>query len=583
MTSRTKNLQLAIVFTLACVACAPDATMAPPDVRDGSMSRDADSDAPEDAAAPSLDDGGGVLGDAAWTDAASLDAGTSTTDAGAPDPASWERTSVYLLMVDRFANGAPDPDPASDPCFDPSHPRRFHGGDLVGLRERLHYLEELGIETVWVTPLAQQIGIVRDAAGDECGFHGYWAALETPDDGAIEPRLGNERDLHDLLAAMHGREMRLMLDVVVNHAGFGAPITHQRPGWFQPGEGCAGRGNPDETCPLAGLPDFDQSQPEVASYLAEHTAGWLRRFDIDAIRMDTVKHVPLSFFAEQWIPAVRRERPNAYLLGELWNERPYATQHAYLDAGFDGLFDFRLHSALTRDLGQSGSLDAVAARVREAWDELGPERARLRGLFVENHDLPRFASEIRAPNEATAIERMHLGLAVIATTPGVPQLYAGTELGMAGRWPDNRRDMPPWAFDAGTRAGRRDGYLGDPGENFALTRALLTSRSAHPALHVGDYVELWRPGGSGVPLYAFARGAEESRVIVTLSTGAVSARVPLRDNPNLDAASRTAYVDGVELVDVLGRSRGARASVRDGMLELTLPPGGIAIWTLPDR
>ena len=577
MTSRKRNLQF--VFALACWAwgaCAAGSP-APPT---GAPDADAGPRPFEDAASRGDLDAGGL--DSAPLDGADApDASLADADASEPESARWEGTSVYLLMVDRFANGGPDPERAKDPCFDPSHPRRFHGGDLIGLREHLDYLDELGVETVWVTPLARQIGIVRDSAGDECGFHGYWAALEAPDDGAIEPRLGGDEELRALLRSMHGRGMRLMLDVVVNHAGFGAPITRQRPGWFQPSDGCMERGNPDETCPLAGLPDFDQSRPEVASYLSEQTAGWLRRFEIDAIRIDTVKHVPLSFFAEWWVPAVRRARPNAYLLGELWNERPYATQHAYLDAGFDGLFDFRLHAALTRELGQNGNLDAVAARVREAWDELGPERARLRGAFLENHDLPRFASEIRAPDEATAIARMHLGLAVITTTPGVPQLFAGTELGMAGRWPDNRRDMPSWAFDARARPGRRDGYLGDPADNFGLTRALLAARRAHPALRVGDYVELWRPGGSGVPLFAFARGAGESRVIVTLSTGAVSARIPLRGNPHLDAASRATYGDGVELVDRLGRTRGAQAVVRDGMLELTLPAGAIAIWAPP--
>lgn len=558
-----------VVLQGACGEGVP--VSAPPDAgRDGGVAaRDAgglDAGAPmrADAGAPVLDD-----------------AGAPGVDAGAPPSPetfaeSWQRASIYLLMVDRFANGNPDSFPG-DECYNPSHPRRYHGGDFDGLRGRLDYLQELGIDTIWVTPLTRQIGRYFD----ECGFHGYWTDMQVPDDGAVEPRLGTEEDLHELIDEMHARDMRLILDMVVNHPGYMAPITRSHPEWFHPREGCERVGDPVETCQLARLPDFNQNVPEAAEFITAHSLSWLRRFDVDGIRMDTVKHVPLAYFRDRWIPAVRDLGRDHYLLGEVFDESPIESQQRYLDAGFDGLFDFRLRRALVDGLGKDGSLDDAAQRVAEAYRTLGPERARLRSTFMENHDVPRYPSEVRAPNESIAIARMHLSLAVLMTTPGIPQLYQGTELGMVGAWPENRRDMPAWAWDASTRT-PHEGYLGDPGQTFAVTRDLLALRRDIDALHAGDYVELWRPGGSGVPLYAFSRVDGDSRVLVTLSTGPVRQRVPLQGNPNLDDATKAAYVDGVELVDRLGATPGARATVVDGTLELELAPYTMAVWTVSE-
>lgn len=535
---------------------------------DGGIADPARADAAPSPDAAGADDAGPAALDAGRVDGGT-DGGEEPDDAGAPAPAPgpWEAASIYLMMVDRFANGAPDPDPLLDECFDPAHPRRYHGGDLVGLRQRLDYLEELGVDTVWVTPLTRQIGRHHE----ECGFHGYWTDMSVPDDGAIEPRLGSEDDLRALIDAMHARGMRLVLDMVVNHPGYDAPVTRSHPEWFHPVEGCHELGDPEETCGLANLPDFDQSVPAAAAYITEHSLSWVRRFDFDGIRMDTVKHVPLWFFRDIWIPAIRRERPELFLVGELFDERPYTDQHPYVDAGFDGLFDFRLRSALVHGLGRGGSLEHVAQEVADAWQRLGPERARRRATFIENHDVPRFASEIEQPPEIAA-ERMALALGVILTTPGIPQLYAGTELGMAGYWPENRRDLPSWAWREGTRT-PQEGYVGNPAETFALVRDLLRIRRERAPLHLGDYQELWRPGGSGVPLFAFTRAYADARVIVTLSTGSVNQTVPLADNPHLPA---DVLPDG-PLVDLLGRDE-VRAEVRDGSLVVQMPPGAIGVF-----
>lgn len=514
--------------------------------------------------------------DMAPRDAAILDA--TTPDAALPPPTfdalSWQRGSIYLLMVDRFANGVPDPE--NDPCIAIDGHERFHGGDLVGLRNRLDYLEALGVDTIWVTPLTAQIPQYRES----CGYHGYWTDARVPDDGALEPRLGTPDDLHALIAAMHARGMRLILDMVVNHPGYEAPITRSHPHWFHPREGCEQHGTQVEACRLANLPDYDHDVAEVVQYLVAHSLDWATRFAIDGIRMDTVKHVPLPFFRDWWIPAIRAARPELYLVGEVFDGSPYVTQQPYLDAGFDALFDFRLRYALVDGLAKQGDLDQVAQRVQEAWDTLGPQRALLRSTFIENHDVPRYATEITAGSDAEATARYHLALAVLLTTPGVPQLYAGTELGMAGDWPDNRRLMPDWGWDAATRTPHA-GYIGHPGETFDLTRDLLRLRRETPALHAGEYAELWRPGGSGVPLYAFHRVEGDSRVIVALHGGAAPLdghRLPLAANPGISAVDGALYREDPALEELFGRAEGAVARIDGGELVLSLPPRSVTIW-----
>jgi hypothetical protein len=208
----------------------------------------------------------------------------------AADPAVWRRQVIYLVMPDRFHNG----DPGNDrlgvaACFDPADPRKFHGGDIDGVRQKIDYLRALGVTAVWITPVYRQI--VSD--GSLCGYHGYWPDFADPPDGAIEPKLGTAAHLSALSSALHARGLKLILDMVVNHAGYGARVVTQHPDWFHPPDTCAAAGDPEIVCPLAGLPDFRQELDggAVTNFLIKETTGWLARFPVDGIRMDTAKHV----------------------------------------------------------------------------------------------------------------------------------------------------------------------------------------------------------------------------------------------------------------------------------------------------
>ncbi len=477
---------------------------------------------------------------------------------------------IYLTLPDRFDNGDPGNDDAGPPgCLDPGNPRKFHGGDLAGLRGRLDYLEELGINRVWTTPLYRQIGEHFGA----CGYHGYWADFRDPDDGALDPRFGDARELDALIDDMAERDMGLILDMVVNHVGYGARLREQHSDWFH-GDDCERLGDPAVTCGLAGLPDLAQERPDVAAYLNAMSAGWASRHAIKGIRMDTVKHVPLSYFREGWIPAVRGVNPDLFLVGEYLDGQSLDRYDPYLGAGFDSMFNFRLRDALVDALARGGSVSALASRVRETIDHYGIDGALVMTNLLDNHDVERFTAALQG-DEALRARRYRVALAALLTLPGIPQIFYGNELGMqGGSDPDNRRDMPPWAWEAGQRPdGPTEGYVGHPAQNFDWTRRLVGLRRRHAALRSGTYFEYWRPPPGTAEIYAYLRFQGDDRVLVILHNGAGPSgpvSLPIQAHSFLDPSLKASLL-GATWSDGLEGASGGSWRVEDGELRLELP------------
>jgi len=502
---------------------------------------------------------------------------------------------IYLVMTDRFCNGDPNNDALGGPGEnDPSgkNLRKFHGGDLVGVEKRLDYLKKLGVNTIWITPVYKQVNKLKN---DATGYHGYWPDFSDPDDSAIDPRVGTKRELRDLIAALHKQNMRFILDKVVNHAGYDARITKQQPQWFHADRPM----DPNDiiTSPLAGLPDFKQEDIMVADYLTAMSRRWTKEFQLDGIRMDTAKHVPLAYFRDRWIPAVRQERPKLFLIAEVMNgPGEYASVKSlrkFLDAGFDSAFNFWLRDALVTSLGHGGSLNSVASVTAETWNELGEDRALLITNLLDNHDVKRFTNEPGpGVSEPEIQRRYHAGLVLLFTLPGIPQLYYGDELGMYGdQDPDNRRSMPCWAWTAEDRKRPRADRdpvdprlcLPEPDASFNRCRSLLALRKNNPALQSGYYVELWRPAG-GQNVYAFFRGAKESRIVVLLNDSGQPfgpLGVPLQGNANLRPADKNAFKDGAILERLIDQN-GAPETVQvsEGKLVVTLPAKSAGVYRL---
>lgn len=511
---------------------------------------------------------------------------------------------IYLVLTDRFFNGDPTNDNREHAGEnDPSRKdlTKFHGGDVVGVRKKLGYLQGLGVNTIWITPVYKQVAMLKSANKvGMAGYHGYWPDFTDPDDAAMDARFGTKDELKDLIAGLHEAKMRFVLDKVVNHAGYGARVTREHPAWFHPDR-------PDchdiVECPLSGLPDFKQEDKAVADFLTRMSRRWVKDFALDGVRMDTAKHVPLSYFQKRWVPVVRTEKAKLFLLAEVTpGDGEYASVGClkkFLEAGFDSAFNFWLRNELVASIGKGGSLDGVAAVIEETRKKLGEERALLLCNLLDNHDLRRFTNEpgLEVP-EREIQRRYQAALILLFTLPGIPQLYSGDEIGMYGEHNDNaandlnRRSMPEWAWTADGRKLPRDKRdpeeprlcLPEPDVAFNWCHDLIAIRKANRALHSGYYAELWRPNGKQ-NAYAFFRGAEDNRVIVVVneSEQAFDTKgIALRSNDNLREADKKAFTEGAVWERLFDQNSAPKTLVvSGGNLQGILPARSIGIYRLP--
>jgi glycosidase len=511
----------------------------------------------------------------AGLEATAADGASAPPDGSVPDAAlpadDWQRRVVYLTMPDRFADGDPTNDDAGQPgCHDPTSPKLFHGGDIAGVRQHLAYLKDLGIGAVWATPLYAQVPLRNGS----CGYHGYWADEVDPDDGAMEPKLGTLADVAGLTSDLHAAGMRFILDMVVNHPGRGARIVSQHSDWFHDPATCANLGDPNVYCPLNGLPDYAQENPVVATYLTTLSRGWVQRVMPDGIRMDTARNVLTSYYAQSFVPGVRAVKSDLFLVAEYFDTGNIADFVPTLDAGFDSAFHFPLRQALDDAFAKGGSVDEVAGAVASAATTLGEARALRLVTMLDNHDVPRFMSDAPAGLSADTMTRRYtLGLVALFTLPGIPQIYQGDELGALGVAPDNRRDMPSWAWDASARAGTHAGYVGDGQATWSLVQSLVKLRAGEEALWHGSYEERWRQNG-GPNVYAFLRSVAggTSRALVVLSNDAASQTL------TIPLGKTTPWPDGITLNDALGLGAPASVTVAKGSVTLALPALTAAVY-----
>ena len=494
----------------------------------------------------------------------------------------WQNRIIYFALLDRFENGNADNDKAHGDaeCNNAQDAHAYQGGDLAGLKQRIESIAELGANAIWITPLYKG---VPQKVGDNCGFPGYWAAFSDPYEFALDPRFGTPEEFDEILTSAHSRDIKVILDMVVNHAGYDAPLVKQRPDWFHDPRTSLKLGSPDIFAPLAGLPDFNHRNPEAAEYLLDLHTQWVERFKFDGIRMDTVKHVEPWYF-RYWINGIKASRPDLFIFGELLDES-YAGYGPYLDAGFAGLFNFPLRRSLIETFAKGGSVDLVASRAQEMISLFGQRQSRLMVTLLDNHDVPRFMEEFPADmSPETVHERYKLALTALLTLPGIPQLTYGNEVGMyGGADPDNRRMMPDWAFEPDLDEPDHSGFVHKPGAVWAHLQRLIELRRQFPALARGDYEEIWRQSDAESPnVWAFVRKMEEpdtGTILVVLNNGDKPSgplRLPLRGHLTDGQLLRSIPL---EFDNETGRlEKSAKVyEVRDGAIEVDLKERGALI------
>jgi glycosidase len=439
---------------------------------------------------------------------------------------------MYLIMTDRFADG----DAANNGTgYDRSKPRGWHGGDLRGVAQHLDYLQELGVTTVWITPVYQNHG--------EESYHGYGAT----DMYAVDEHYGSLEDLKALAAALHRRGMKLVLDTVPNHVGPAHVWVDDspEPGWFH-GTKAQHRTAQGDFKPLTDphapwltrrdvtegwfantLPDLNQENATVAQYLTQNAVWWIEQTGLDGLRIDTFPYVGREFW-KGYLGEIHSLYPRLTAVGEVFNPDATITSafaggvtRNGVDTGLDTPFDFTSYSAL-RDVFLHGAPMSKLAEVLRL-DALYPHPERL-VPFLGNHDTARFLGEPGATPE-----KLKLAFAVLATMRGMPQIYSGDEIAMmGGDDPDNRRDFPGGfggdrssgqsAFAAGSRTPEQ-------AEMHDWVKGLLDVRRSHVALQSGDEQVL--KADANVLVYVRGRNLQagcsaqdaEERVLVLVNKG----------------------------------------------------------------
>lgn len=350
---------------------------------------------------------------------------TATLSSVSPPQPSSSLGLVYFVMVDRFSNG----DPSNDGEVDLKDPHAFHGGDLQGVINKLDYLKALGVDTVWLSPVFKMRTKKFFTYG---AYHGYW----TYDFTQVEPRFGDEQLLRKLSDELHARDMKLLLDVVLNHVGPDAPLVQLKPHWFHKAGALEKWDDPEELVnkDVHGLPDLAQENEEVYRFLVDTSLSWIDRVKPDGFRLDAVKHIPASFWARYNADVRKHAGKDFVLLGELLDGSAENLARVWREGQFTHMFDFPLHFAMVDVFCKGQPMSRLSSALSQ--DSLYENPANLVTL-LDNHDLPRIASAC-----ADSPAGLSQALAFLFTVRGSPSIIWGTESGLPGaKEPENRADM----------------------------------------------------------------------------------------------------------------------------------------------
>jgi alpha-amylase len=415
----------------------------------------------------------------------------------------WRDAVLYFAVVDRFADG----DTTNDRQADPTARGAFHGGDLRGLRLHLDEIADLGVTALWITPVVKNIpGFVTGAGFADWAYHGYWA----DDFTRLDPRFGSEEELKALVDACHARGIKVLLDVVYNHVGYGSQyLTNPRTRtWLRTSE-TGSCGSDDVTQCVAGLPDLKTERRDVADYLYGAHLGLAKRVGLDGFRLDTVKHLTHEFWQEHRRRTAAELGPDFFLLGEVWGGDASSLDPWFEKNEMDAGFDFSFQGSVLGFLEGRGRAVAFDRYLRSR------ERVRpghLLAHFLSSHDVPGALWQLK--NDRSLFR---LAAVLQFTSAGIPVIYYGEEVArLGGDWPENRSDMP-WgdrAIRPGAGRARDDSLRAD-------YRRLVAIRSGHPALSRGRHQGLVSDGD----LLVFARRDTVSgdAVVVAVNRGAAPA------------------------------------------------------------
>lgn len=351
----------------------------------------------------------------------------------------WDEAVVYFMMTDRFFDGNESNNTASGTDTYGDNPGLYHGGDFAGVTAKLDYLQDLGVNTIWLTPIVKNIaGVTVTDEGSEdvpynAAYHGYWASDFTK----LNPTMGTTEEFKTMISEAHKRGMRIMVDIVVNHAGYGTEST------FADMLRDKSVSEGDIKSWQSGLPDFATEKAEVRAKLVEWQTSWMKDYGVDYFRVDTVKHVDSTTWAALK-NSTTEVNPSFKMIGEYYGAG-YASNGSTLGSGqMDADLDFDFNDQATSFV--SGNISSVEKFLSARNSALN--NAYMTGQFLSSHDEDGFKASLMNGKQYTEDEATSAALVAATlqlTAKGIPVIYYGEEVGLSGLnnypYQTNRYDM----------------------------------------------------------------------------------------------------------------------------------------------
>jgi glycosidase len=471
---------------------------------------------------------------------------------------------LYLITPDRFANGNTANDNLDSATVNRKNPNARHGGDLKGINQHLDYLKNLGITTVWLNPVQE-----NNMRGGS--YHGY----AITDFYNVDPRFGSNQDFYALTRSVHQKGMKMVMDMVFNHCGSSHWWMKDLPSrdWIndsakfvQTNHATVSvmdvHASPSERKTFQdgwftrGMPDLNQRNRHLATYLIQNSIWWIEYARIDGIRQDTYSYMDFDFLA-RWCKQVRNEYPNFNIVGETWYNKSTSSAwwqqnsklnnaNSYLKTSMDFSLTFISQDAFDGKK-DNGYLDNIFEDI--AQDFIYPDPYNLL-VFLDNHDLSRFNRE-----GETDLKRYKQGLAFLLTTRGIPQLYYGTEILMTGTKEEGdgsiRKDFSGgWPGDS-TSLFDKQGRSAMQNEAWDYMQKLLQWRKNNIAIAEGKMIH-YAPNKSGIYVYARIKG--DHTVMVILNSALTDQTIQTR-----------------RFADVIGKHTKGRDAITSKIIDLTQP------------
>ncbi|MGW1611765.1 pullulanase-type alpha-1,6-glucosidase [Streptomyces sp. NPDC002285] len=565
----------------------------------------------------------------------------------AAEPARHEATrdQFYFVLPDRFANGDASNDKGGltgsrlSTGYDPTDKGFYQGGDLKGLTKRLDYIKGLGTTAIWMAPIFKNQPVQGTGANASAAYHGYWITDFTQ----VDPHFGTNKDLETLISKAHAKGMKVFFDVITNHtadvvdyeeksydylskgafpyltkdgkpfddadyadgkSGFPAvgtgsfprtpavPAAKKNvkvPSWLNDPTMYHNRG--DSTFAgessthgdFGGLDDLWTERPEVVSGMEKIYQRWVRDFDIDGFRIDTVKHVNMEFWT-QWATALdsyaaKQGRDDFFMFGEVYSADTSVTSPYVTEGRLDSTLDFPFQEAARQYASQGGTAQKLASVFGDDYKYTTDKaNAYEQVTFLGNHDMGRIGYFLNQDNpkatDAELLKKDKLANELMFLSRGNPVVYYGDEQGFTGAGGD--KDARQTLFASKTADYLDDDQLGTDRTHasdaydtsaplYRQIAELSALRKANPALADGIQTERYAADGAGI--YAFSRTAAKSGTEYVVAFN------------NHDEAKTATFATGSAGMTFKG-IHGTRDSVRsdaDKKVTVTVPAGSAIV------